>query len=140
MKIYIEKSKNIEDIEKKIKKKYVGKTYENINILTKRGIYKIKNNSIFLYKMKDTMTQKIKFKSFVLLFTEVIWEKKEESENIPFNHHFLKKNITEYTIKDDFKIVFETIKDKIYDFYFTTKLQNIKEIEKRIGSLLSILK
>ena len=140
MKIYIEKSKNIEDIEKKIKKKYVGKTYENINILTKRGIYKIKNNSIFLYKMKDTMTQKIKLKSFVLLFTEVIWEKKEESENIPFNHHFLKKNITEYTIKDDFKIVFETIKDKIYDFYFTTKLQNIKEIEKRIGSLLSILK
>ena len=140
MKIYIEKSKNIEDIEKKIKKKYVGKTYENINILTKRGIYKIKNNSIFLYKMKDTMTQKIKLKSFVLLFTEVIWEKKEESENIPFNHHFLKKNITEYTIKDDFKIVFETIKDKIYDFYFTTKLQNIKEIEKRTGSLLSILK
>ena len=86
------------------------------------------------------MTQKIKLKSFVLLFTEVIWEKKEKSENIPFNHHLLKKNITEYTIKDDFKIVFETIKDKIYDFYFTTKLQNIKEIEKRIGSLLSILK
>ena len=146
-KIYI-KNISIEDIKKKIGRKYIEKTYEIINVLTERGMYKIRNSNLFLYKIKDDMTQKIKLKSFTLFFTKVVWEKKEEGFNIPFNSHFLRKNITEYVIDPDFKIIFEAInhlrdkvsQDKISDFYFQTKIQNIEEIKKKMSSLLSTLK
>jgi len=137
MKIYIQDLKNIN--EEKIKKKFSEKNHEIISILAKRGIYKIKNKSIFLYKIKNTITRKIKLKAFTLLCSNVYWEKKEENKNIPFDHYFLKKKISEYTVKNDFKIIIEKIKDKISDFYFDTKIENIEEIEKIICSLLSIL-
>ena len=82
LKIYIENLKNIENIERKVKKKYVGKTYEIFNILTEKGLYKIKNNRIFLYKIKDNITQKIKLKSFVILFTEKYYGRKKKKQKI----------------------------------------------------------
>ena len=144
LKIYIKDSKDIQSIQKKIEKKYTGKSYEIINILTKKGMYKIRGKQMFLYKLISNITKEVEYENINLLITENLWQKKEEMFNIPFEHHLLKKTMIEYTINQKFKIIFEFIHEgqdvKIIDFYFKTDVLNIGEIKKTVISFLSILK
>ena len=140
LKIYIKDSKDIQSIQKKIEKKYTGKSYEIINILTKKGMYKIKGKQMFLYKLISNITKSVEYENINLLITENLWQKKEEMFNIPFEHHLLKKTMIEYTINPKFKIIFELADSKIIDFYFKTDVLNIGEIKKTLISFLSILK
>ena len=140
LKIYIKDSKDIQSIQKKIEKKYIGKKYEIINILTKKGMYKIKGKQMFLYKLISNITKEVEYENINLLITENLWQKKEEMFNIPFEHHLLKKTMIEYTINPKFKIIFELADSKIIDFYFKTDVLNIGEIKKTLISFLSILK
>ena len=140
LKIYIPGSKDIQGIQKKIGKKYTGKRYDIINILTEKGMYKIRGKQIFLYKLISNITKEIEYKNINLLITENLWQKKEEIFNIPFQHHLLKKTVIEYTINPKFKIIFEFINNNIIDFYFKTDILNIAEIKKILVSFLSILK
>jgi len=140
LKIYIKDSKDIQSIQKKIEKKYIGKKYEIINILTKKGMYKIRGKQMFLYKLISNITKEVEYENINLLITENLWQKKEEMFNIPFEHHLLKKTMIEYTINPKFKIIFELADSKIIDFYFKTDVLNIGEIKKTLISFLSILK
>ena len=140
LKIYIQDSKDIQGIQKKIEKKYTGKSYEIINILTKKGMYKIRGKQMFLYKLISNITKSVEYENINLLITENLWQKKEEMFNIPFEHHLLKKTMIEYTINPKFKIIFELADSKIIDFYFKTDVLNIGEIKKTVISFLSILK
>ena len=140
LKIYIQGSKDIQGIQKKIEKKYIGKKYDIMNILTKKGMYKIRGKQIFLYKLISNTTKEVEYKNINLLITENLWQKKEEMFNIPFEHHLLKKTMIEYAINPKFKIVFELADSKIIDFYFKTDIFNIGEIKKTLISFLSILK
>jgi len=140
LKIYIKDSKDIQCIKKKIEKKYIGKKYEIINILTKKGMYKIRGKQIFLYKLISNTTKEVKYENINLLITENLWQKKEEMFNIPFIHHLLKRTMIEYAINPKFKIIFELADSKIIDFYFKTDVLNIGEIKKTLISFLSILK
>ena len=140
LKIYIKDSKDIQSIQKKIEKKYIGKKYEIINILTKKGMYKIKGKQMFLYKLISNITKEVEYENINLLITENLWQKKEEMFNIPFQHHLLKRTMIEYTINPKFKIIFELVDSKIIDFYFKTDVLNIGEIKKTVISFLSILK
>ena len=140
LKIYIKDSKDIQGIQKKIEKKYIGKKYEIINILTKKGMYKIRGKQIFLYKLISNTTKEVKYENINLLITENLWQKKEEMFNIPFEHHLFKKTMIEYAINPKFKIIFELADSKIIDFYFKTDIFNIGEIKKTLISFLSILK
>ena len=140
LKIYIQDSKDIQGIQKKIEKKYTGKSYEIINILTKKGMYKIRGKQMFLYKLISNKTKEVEYEKINLLITENLWQKKEEMFNIPFEHHLLKKTMIEYTINPKFKIIFELADSKIIDFYFKTDVLNIGEIKKTLISFLSILK
>ena len=140
LKIYIKDSKDIQSIQKKIEKKYIGKKYEIINILTKKGMYKIRGKQMFLYKLISNITKEVEYENINLLITENLWQKKEEMFNIPFEHHLLKKTMIEYTINPKFKIIFELADSKIIDFYFKTDVLNIGEIKKTVISFLSILK
>ena len=140
LKIYIQNSKDIQDIQKKIEKKYTGNKYEIINILTKEGMYKIRGDRMFLYKLSSNTTKQIEYKNINFLITEDLWDKKEEIFNIPFHHHLLKKDIIEYVINPRFKIIFEFINNKIFDFYFKTNIYKIAEIKQNLVSFLSILK
>ena len=140
LKIYIQDSKDIQGIQKKIEKKYIGKKYEIINILTKKGMYKIRGKQMFLYKLISNKTKEVEYEKINLLITENLWQKKEEMFNIPFEHHLLKKTMIEYTINQKFKIIFELADSKIIDFYFKTDVLNIGEIKKTVISFLSILK
>ena len=140
LKIYIQGSKDIQGIQKKIEKKYTGKKYDIINILTKKGMYKIRGKQIFLYKLISNTTKEVEYKNINLLITENLWQKKEEMFNIPFEHHLLKKTMIEYAINPKFKIIFELADSKIIDFYFKTDIFNIGEIKKTLISFLSILK
>ena len=140
LKIYIKDSKDIQSIQKKIEKKYIGKKYEIINILTKKGMYKIRGKQMFLYKLISNITKEVEYENINLLITENLWQKKEEMFNIPFEHHLLKKTMIEYAINPKFKIIFELADSKIIDFYFKTDVLNIGEIKKTLISFLSILK
>jgi len=140
LKIYIQGSKDIQGIQKKIEKKYTGKKYDIMNILTKKGMYKIRGKQIFLYKLISNTTKKVEYKNINLLITENLWQKKEEMFNIPFEHHLLKKTMAEYAINPKFKIIFEFRNNNIIDFYFKTDIFNIVEIKKTLISFLSILK
>ena len=140
LKIYIKDSKDIQSIQKKIEKKYIGKKYEIINILTKKGMYKIRGKQMFLYKLISNITKEVEYENINLLITENLWQKKEEMFNIPFEHHLLKKTMIEYAINPKFKIIFELADSKIIDFYFKTDIFNISEIKKTLISFLSILK
>ena len=140
LKIYIQDSKDIQGIQKKIEKKYIGKKYDIMNILTKKGMYKIRGKQIFLYKLISNTTKEVEYKNINLLITENLWQKKEEMFNIPFEHHLLKKTMIEYAINPKFKIIFELADSKIIDFYFKTDVLNIGEIKKTLISFLSILK
>jgi len=140
LKIYIKDSKDIQGIQKKIEKKYIGKKYEIINILTKKGMYKIRGKQMFLYKLISNITKEVEYENINLLITENLWQKKEEMFNIPFEHHLLKKTMIEYAINPKFKIIFELADSKIIDFYFKTDVLNIGEIKKTLISFLSILK
>ena len=140
LKIYIEGLGNIQYIKKKIEKKYTGKKYDVVNILTKKGMYKIRGNQIFLYKLGSNITKKIEYENVNFMITEDLWYKKEEIFNIPFDHHLLKKTIMEYAINPKFKIILEFINNNIFDFYFKTNILNISEIKKILVTFLSILK
>ena len=142
LKIYIKDSKDIQSIQKKIENKYIGKKYEIINILTKRGMYKIRGDRMFLYKLSSNITKELEYKNRNFLITEDLWDKKEEIFNIPFIYHLLKKNIIEYAINPDFKIIFEFIQDtkSPIDFYFKTNIYKIAEIKQNLITFLSILK
>ena len=140
LKIYIKDSKDIQSIQKKIEKKYIGKKYEIINILTKKGMFKIRGKQMYLYKLISNTTKEVEYENINLLITENLWQKKEEMFNIPFEHHLLKKTMIEYTINPKFKIIFELADSKIIDFYFKTDVLNIGEIKKTLISFLSILK
>ena len=140
LKIYIKDSKDIQGIQKKLEKKYIGKKYEIINILTKKGMYKIRGKQMFLYKLISNITKSVEYENINLLITENLWQKKEEMFNIPFQHHLLKRTMIEYTINPKFKIIFELVDSKIIDFYFKTDVLNIGEIKKTVISFLSILK
>ena len=81
LKIYIQDSKDIQGIQKKIEKKYTGKSYEIINILTKKGMYKIRGKQMFLYKLISNTTKEVEYEKINLLITENLWQKKEEMFN-----------------------------------------------------------
>ena len=147
LKIYVKDYKNIENIQKKIEKKYTGKRYDVINLLTKEGMYKIIGKKIVLYKLASNTIKSFELENISFLITENNWEKKEEIFNIPFHYYLLKRNIIEYTLSEKFKIVLEFIpgtygdvSPKIFDFYFKTNILNILEIKKNLVTFLSLLK
>jgi len=138
LKIYIKKFKKFEDIKKKLEKKYSKKEYEITTILTKRGKYKIKGDELILFKLVSKNSKEIEYKKKLFLISEYFWEKKEKEYNIPFNHHILKRNIVEYSIVENLKVIFEMINNKIIDFYFKTN--EFILFSENLPSLLSMLK
>ena len=130
-KIYV-KNTDIKIFEK-LCKKFPKIQKNDILILSKRGIYKIVNDELFLYKLRDKQNLIIDNKYII---TDFYWRKlKNPIMTIPYEHHVLKISKEEYKITDDIQFVFE--KNTINDFYFQTKNTNIEKVINEISSFLS---
>ena len=77
-----------------IKKKL---NYENTleyQILSKKGLYKIKNGKIFLFKLAKNNTQIIQQDGITFFITDNSWFKiKDNVDVIPFHHKIIKINM-----------------------------------------------
>jgi len=137
-KIYVKKLNMQTFLEKVLPKalRFEKKSEEIIQILSKRGIYKIVNNELFLYKLQNKQTLNINNDFFI---TNYYWKKIKNSE-YPFEHFMIKISKEKYFITDNIQLILEKRKNIIIDFYFKTTHSDYEKNIADITSFLSNLK
>ena len=82
-----------------IKKKFKYENTLEYEILSKKGLYKIKNGKIFLYKLAKNNTKIIKRKDITFFVTDNSWFKiKDNITILPFQHKLLKIYVNKFKI------------------------------------------
>lgn len=112
-------------------------------IISKKGMYKIYKDKLYKYKLyinNSTIIYNF-LEQYTLLLNQEHWKRVDILYNIPFIHHILSMNITEYIIHPKVKFIVEKRNGMINDYYFLSSENHDSFIIKQeIGSFLSQLK
>lgn len=118
-----------------IKKKFKYENTLEYEILSKKGLYKIKNGKIFLYKLAKNNTKIIKRKDITFFVTDNSWFKiKDNITILPFQHKLLKIYVNKFKINDNLNLVVEEKEKLKKNTFFETK-----DIENSIPDIISFL-
>jgi hypothetical protein len=100
----------------KIKKKLNYIESIKYEIISKKGLYKIINNELYLFKLPKNDTNIINEQNITFYITNYSWFKIKEKINIlPFEHKLIKTNIKKYKINDNLILVIEGDKNVVFE-------------------------
>jgi len=100
----------------KIKKKLNYIESIKYEIISKKGLYKIINNELYLFKLPKNDTNIINEQNITFYVTNYSWFKIKEKINIlPFEHKLIKTNIKKYKINDNLILVIEGDKNVVFE-------------------------
>tara|TARA_Y100000389_G_C17343500_1_gene454617 strand:- start:203 stop:670 length:468 start_codon:yes stop_codon:yes gene_type:complete len=142
MKIYIPDIK-INNLDLSIIKQYLYKTNKNSFIYSHEGIFKIKNNKIYLQNIQSKPAIYNKIDNIDCIIDNSVISYNDEHWQIPFNHIYREEIYDIYHLRKNaiVDLVIEKFNENISDIYFLTKDDiNILNINKDILTFLSLLK
>jgi hypothetical protein len=118
----------------KIKKKINFETTLEYEILSKKGLYKIKNEKIFLFKLAKNETEIIQQDGITFFVTDNYWFKiKDNVDILPFDINMIKIKVNKYKINDNLNLVVEENPIQKKTFF------EIKNIKNAIADIISFL-
>lgn len=138
MKLYIS-DLDINKIDINLINKYLCNEIDYTLLYSYSGIYKIINNKLYKFIIKDKEIEKYNIDNINCLIdhSEIIYD---EYYQIPIDHYEYKNKLLEYELgkKSPIKLIIELHNNSIIDFYFLFKNKN-DNIEDHILSFLSYL-
>lgn len=118
-----------------IKKKFKYEKTLEYEILSKKGLYKIKNGKIFLYKLAKNNTKIITEGNITFFITDNYWFKiKDNVETLPFQHKLRKIYVNKYKINDNLNLVVEDSLKKKTFFEIKDIISGIQDITSFLSS------